>query len=315
MPAAHAPGSVPLSADARLKEANRRKIYLHRLLGDDVSGSKDKGGKSVTWVAALFFAIYVFVASFVIIRRSSVEWRSEVWLGSVTGIYEQPFTLTPIFKYFDDIYTTDDVLDWATRFVWSIVALPGQLPLSLVGFNRLMPAESDEGAIYLTYRRMKLSDSSTDLATTRRFQPLYPNTWLASELKGGTATGDFEDTDLLVSGNFTWRYEPGAGYKRQGGYIAKMVLPTSGGFDKGYVQVNDQRMGFVDFREATWFGPTFGSMAVQMALYNPNYQSISRIDLVFNARETGLLAGKIVDSRSMLLDVYDPITDKADICI
>jgi len=176
-----------------------------------------------------------------------------------------------------------------------------------------MPAESDEGAIYLTYRRMKLSDSSTDLATTRRFQPLYPNTWLASELKGGTATGDFEDTDLLVSGNFTWRYEPGAGYKRQGGYIAKMVLPTSGGFDKGYVQVNDQRMGFVDFREATWFGPTFGSMAVQMALYNPNYQSISRIDLVFNARETGFLAGKIVDSRSMLLDVYDPITDKADI--
>lgn len=165
------------------------------------------------------FAIYAFIATFVIKARSQVEDLSIANDGTKSALTEQYFEFEPRPRKFNDIKDVKDVQSWL-RWLCNSLQAAGNTdeysnPLSLNLHNRVTPTSGiclNASSITLSFRRVKLS-SDAAASTTTRFSAFYPQTWKAFTIDPGTdlAGSDIEATSPIVASTpstLSWLYTP-----------------------------------------------------------------------------------------------------------
>ena len=163
------------------------------------------------------FAIYAFIATFVIKARSQVEDLSIANDGTKSALTEQYFEYEPKPRKFEDIKDAKDVRTWL-QWLFNSLQAAGNTdeysnPLSLNLHNRVTPTEGvclDSSSITMTFRRVKLS-SNAESSTTTRFSPLYPKTWTAFTIQPGETSSDEETSPIVAAtsaGILSWLYSP-----------------------------------------------------------------------------------------------------------
>ena len=167
-------------------------------------------------VEVIRFAIYAFIATFVIKARSQVEDLSIANDGTKSALTEQYFELEPRPRKFDDIKDVKDVQSWL-RWLFNSLQAAGSTgeysnPLSLNLHNRVTPTSGiclNASSITLSFRRVKLS-SDAAASTTARFAAFYPQTWKAFTIDPGAdvAGSDIEATSPIVASTLSWLYTP-----------------------------------------------------------------------------------------------------------
>lgn len=165
------------------------------------------------------FAIYAFIATFVIKARSQVKDLSIANDGTKSALTEQYFEFEPRPRKFNDIKDVKDVQSWL-RWLCNSLQAAGNTdeysnPLSLNLHNRVTPTSGiclNASSITLSFRRVKLS-SDAAASTTTRFSAFYPQTWKAFTIDPGTdlAGSDIEATSPIVASTpstLSWLYTP-----------------------------------------------------------------------------------------------------------
>lgn len=172
-------------------------------------GSADMFQHAVSEV--IRFAIYAFIATFVIKARSQVEDLSTANDAIKSALTEQSFVLEPRARKFDDIKDVGDVQTWL-RWLFNSLQAAGStdeysIPLSLSLHNRVTPTVGiclNSSSITLSFRRVKLGSDAA--SSTTRFSAFYPQTWQAFTIDPGAAASDIEDTSPITSNGTSWLY-------------------------------------------------------------------------------------------------------------
>lgn len=325
------------------QKLNRRRIYLHRLVGDDVRAPRAKSSRRTSWRVILRFLVYAFIAMFVITSRSNVYELSEVNIGVQAPLRRQWFRQDPSPMYFEDIETVSHVATWLTRVPLAQLVASGDYdnPLSLLAYNRITPMNGvcpEFAAITITLRRVKTTAAYAD-TTTSRFRQLFPKAWVADSLAAGSGgSSSAEATDVLTSRldeRVQWShtsrcegecdgtdYRP-HGYLSQGGYVALLTVSEMGLWvhlvnNDAAVSVSPETGICGGIRESTtvtwsefigsgFFDSQFGSLAIEFLTYNANLQTMTDVFATFQGSSAGLITKKEIRVESIRLDIYDDI--------
>eukprot|EP00438_Fugacium_kawagutii_P012685 Skav207527 [mRNA] locus=scaffold907:405691:413200:+ [translate_table: standard] len=279
------------------------------------------------------FAIYAFIATFVIKARSQVEDLSTANDGVKSALTEQYFELEPRPRKFDDIKDVQDVQTWL-RWLFNSLQAAGSTdesnPLSLNLFNRVTPTRGiclSASSMTLSFRRVKLGSDAAS-STTERFSAFYPQTWKAFTIDPGAdlAGSDVEVTSPIVASTLTWMHTPAcescsnAGYNQMGGYIAVATTSADGTMvhlvsaDTGlppnptlnHCDGNLTRSGTVsldDFLQEPFFDSQLGSLTVEFQTYNANFQSLTKVNVFFQFSAAGALFAHRVETQTLQLDI------------
>mmetsp|Transcript_18087 Transcript_18087/g.51494 ORF Transcript_18087/g.51494 Transcript_18087/m.51494 type:complete len:1485 (-) Transcript_18087:87-4541(-) len=320
--------------NAGAHKMTRRRIYLQRLIGDDLWGNNSGRRNRASYRALVRFVLYLGVATLVITTRSNVPDRHEINVGLHDYLSRTGVTVGSSVMYLDDIRSRDDVLLWVDRALFgSILGQANQSEfrgnLTLMSFNRVTPSVGvcmEAASVLLTLRRASIT-TNVEPYVTSRFSSLYPRMWLVDSIPAGTASRHAgEDTDTIISenGNYTWKHTGGGkGFRGQGGYLATATLLEDGRsfihlMDYGAdATVNDDEsegacfgmpstssMTPEEFWEQGFFDSSFSSLAVEFLAYNANLQTMSRVQVTFDANFAGVIMAKDIRVDTLLLDVY-----------
>ncbi|CAL1165942.1 unnamed protein product [Cladocopium goreaui] len=285
------------------------------------------------------FAIYAFIATFVIKARSQVEDLSIANDGTKSALTEQYFEFEPRPRKFNDIKDVKDVQSWL-RWLCNSLQAAGNTdeysnPLSLNLHNRVTPTSGiclNASSITLSFRRVKLS-SDAAASTTTRFSAFYPQTWKAFTIDPGTdlAGSDIEATSPIVASTpstLSWLYTPACkscsntGYNQMGGYIAVATTSASGTLvhlvDSSDVSglapdpmlnhcdgnlTRSGTLGLEDFLGEPFFDSQLGSLTAEFQTYNANFQSLTKVKVFFQFSAAGALFAHRVETQTLQLDI------------
>lgn len=281
------------------------------------------------------FAIYAFIATFVIKARSQVEDLSTANDAIKSALTEQSFVLEPRARKFDDIKDVGDVQTWL-RWLFNSLQAAGStdeysIPLSLSLHNRVTPTVGiclNSSSITLSFRRVKLGSDAAS-STTTRFSAFYPQTWQAFTIDPGAAASDIEDTSPITSNGTSWLYTDAckscsnAGYDQKGGYIAVATTSADGtwvhlvdGADVSQGLLPDStvnhcdgnltRSGTVSLEEflgQPFFDSQLGSLTAEFQTYNANFQSLTKVRVFFQFSAAGSLFSHRVETQTLQLDI------------
>lgn len=234
----------------------------------DVEAAKSKSSRGTPTQVVVRFALYAAMANVVILIRSQPGVYFSVNDSIKSTLEMAQWKRDPQPAYFKDVRQMGDVAEWIDRALLNKVKVYSEYgyPLSLLSFNRVVPSTSvctESGSIELTARFIKVTKDSSQ-TTTKKFEGLYPETWLADSIPPGAKKSDSELTadvqkprpynghadkdiptelfgedrfgqpidaevmiDLLRVGDpiySGWAYSKDGGYKNAGGYQAVITL-------------------------------------------------------------------------------------------
>lgn len=196
-------------------------------------------------------------------------------------------------------------------------------------------------SVTVTMRRVSTTTSS-DLTTTSRFNQLYPVAWVVNTIEPGQAADPGKESmdpiylvDPADNTSAIWKYTPPCdsngcpsdrtgGYKDAGGFIA--VITVAAGSKEGYIHFvhpdgeldtnssegvcraglgRTDSMLLSEFAEqtASILDVQLGSMAVELQVYNANYQTLSRVVATFTCSANGIITSQTIRADSILLDI------------
>eukprot|EP00403_Amphidinium_massartii_P043612 CAMPEP_0178457424 /NCGR_PEP_ID=MMETSP0689_2-20121128/47009_1 /TAXON_ID=160604 /ORGANISM="Amphidinium massartii, Strain CS-259" /LENGTH=1560 /DNA_ID=CAMNT_0020083673 /DNA_START=97 /DNA_END=4780 /DNA_ORIENTATION=- len=189
-----------------IKKMTRRRIYYHRLIGDDVLAPKIKAHTAAPVWRVARFLVYVVIATWVIWERSDVPTLAEVNEALYHALTRVPYQGGPRPQFFEDIETLDDYRRWvqhgvSNRLAESSASGIGTLTTGvyMLNNNRLMPPMfelclENSSALVVTMNRMSTETAFAD-TTSSRFHQLYPETWKGpGHVSGGAKTDATSET-------------------------------------------------------------------------------------------------------------------------
>lgn len=314
--------------DVIYRNLSRRDIYFNRLVGDGVFLPKAQTRRKSSLPELAVFLLFTSIATLVIVQRAQVGTLSAVtsamqtYITRMTWQSQSEWTANPS-RVLADVSSVNDIRDFSLSFIKAIsTTLPFENPLSVLLFSRVTPLGSsclNTSSVLLTIRRVDLNSDAT--STTSRFKTLFPKTWAASGIVSttlGGATG--EATNTLKSDGVEWKYQPSCtlscssgdlsrGYKNRGGYVALVsisntagtfvhlvdnvygnnsALPAKGICGAGEFPRN-QTISLEKFFQSSFIDAQMTALVMEFMVYNPNYQSLSRVLLSFDITALGAM--------------------------
>lgn len=329
-------GAVVGSSAGSKKRLTRRRIYLQRLIGDNLLTPQKGAARYTSKRLVVRFLAYLIVATVVIISRSNVGDLFDQ-TNAITQALEKTQWLAPDKqpRYFADIKTVDDIQAWLQQVL--LTKILGQGPstlrrnLTLLSYNRVTPSMgvcSDSATLSVTLRKAAVTTDG-QRTTTRRFSQLYPRTKVVESIEAGAPEDPVGEDERDIIGHPTpvkWRYSRGAGFLNAGGYWATVALNDA---DGGWIHLRDPDapLSYNDSQSAcgirssgalklsvdddliTWgnfFDEYFASLAVAFVLYNANLQTLSRVSVTFSSNYAGQIVKSQVNSEVISMDLYAP---------
>jgi len=242
-----------------------------------------------------------------------------------------------------DVRTRSDMQAWIRGVLVERVAgndlAEFRRNLTLLSFNRVTPGKgtcTESASLFLTMRRVRTVSGNME-ALGNRFGKLYPNIWQTASIPAGAGMNDTaEAKDSLngANGSYWWKHSPyKEGFLREGGYLASMALSSDG---EGYVHLLDyspegtlntnasqgacfgipvsSSLPVAEFWKQGYFDASFSSLAIELMIYNPNLQTMSRIAVTFIANFAGLITDTQLRSESIRLDIYSSTMRYLEAC-
>jgi len=187
----------------------RRTIYLQRLVGDNIlkTGNKVKRQREATWRILLFIG-YVVLGAYVITENNKVLVQQKINNAVELSLKSKPFNSKDPAKYFDDIYSVRDAIDWIQYAFLPQLFTGGwrSNDFSLLTFNRILGLyEGHASSIRITQRRVKQNFSGN-----KRFEDdYYPRIWSAFGIDAYSRADSRQDSAPIKATYMDSKRNPG----------------------------------------------------------------------------------------------------------
>lgn len=182
-------------------KVGRRLIYLHRLVGDNVTEPKQHTTRPNPWRVTFFFLLYAMCATITNLLFCDVAGLSEMNVSMTKAMKESQWGYTGHeHQLFDHISKAPDIVDYIRFAVLPEMMASGHAsePNSLLSFNKVMSQDGfcpNVSVIMMTMRKVSTT-ADYEKTTTSRFNVLYPQTWKGS-ISAGDEAGEAEATEPM----------------------------------------------------------------------------------------------------------------------
>ncbi|CAJ1452179.1 unnamed protein product [Effrenium voratum] len=259
--------------DGRYQRVRRRHIYLHRLAGDDALAAKIENQSKAPFRMVIRFAIYAFIATFVIKARSQVEDLSMINDGIVPteGVCLQAASISLSFRQVK--LSNDSARSTTERFA--------------AFFPQTWTAATIDPAV-------ANSDSEATLPILAGQE-----TWRYTPSCSDCGNAGFNNAGGYIAVATT---------SSNGTFVHLVDNDANATADESVHHCNSQlkRSGTVtldEFLSETFFDPQLGSLTLEFQTYNANLQSITMVGVFFQFYAAGTLLSHHVQTQTLQLDI------------